>query len=135
MAEKSNVDMALERARAYAKGKNETMAAYFVERAKSFGYVSQRRINVILRLLGHPPLHARRSKARTDAKIVRYTDRTPSVVIETASGFCVWPILYDDGRIAYDYPEKVPAFIKPKVRRLLEQLRAEQDRADRERGA
>ena len=37
---KSNVDLALAKARGYAKAGNRWWARYFVQRAESFGYVS-----------------------------------------------------------------------------------------------
>ena len=28
------------------------------------------------------------------------------------SGHSDWPIRYDDGRVAWDYPERIPAYVK-----------------------
>ena len=35
-----------------------------------------------------------------------------------------YPIMYDDGSIAYDYPERIPGYVKCAVRRLMRDLRA-----------
>jgi hypothetical protein len=55
---------------------------------------------------------------RTTAQIVQ-TSIGPRVRVDCRDGLCDWPILYRDGRIAYDRPTWIPKFIKPKVRRLL----------------
>lgn len=34
------------------------------------------------------------------------------------TGFCDWPIQYTDKRIAYDYPERLPKYVKRVVRSL-----------------
>ena len=37
----------------------------------------------------------------------------PSLMLENLmTGFTDWPIRYDDGRIAYDFPERIPAYVK-----------------------
>lgn len=38
------------------------------------------------------------------------------------TGFCDWPIRYDDGRIAYDYPERLPKYIKSQVAKAFRRL-------------
>lgn len=58
---------------------------------------------------------------KTDARIVE-TARGKRVQVETPN-WTDWPILYPDGTVAYDAPEKIPAFIKPKVVRLLKQVK------------
>ena len=35
-----------------------------------------------------------------------------------------YPIMYDDGSIAYDYPERIPGYVKCAVRRIMQDLRA-----------
>jgi hypothetical protein len=46
------------------------------------------------------------------------------VVVVAANGLNTeWPIMYDDGTTAYDHPEIIPKYIKPKVRRLLMKIR------------
>jgi hypothetical protein len=62
--------------------------------------------------------------------------RTAADIVETQTGFAVqvvcssgwvdWPIMYSDGRVAYDAPERIPQFIRPRVRRLLRLLRRQQ---------
>lgn len=123
---KSNVDQALSNARSYARSGNKNMALYFIHRAEQFGSVSRQQLaNVYVPLgLKLPPLP--RGPRTTAQIIIGDTDTNwRRVVIETASGFCVHPMLWPDGLITYDYPERVPEFIKPKVRRLLEKLRDE----------
>ena len=58
---------------------------------------------------------------RSDATIVTtcYGDR---VMVTYSNGNQDWPILYEDGRIAFDNPLAVPPSIKKKARKLLEQL-------------
>jgi hypothetical protein len=35
-----------------------------------------------------------------------------SVMCENADGFSDWPVRYADGSIAYDYPERMPKYVK-----------------------
>lgn len=55
---------------------------------------------------------------RTTAKIVKYRSGH-HVMVECSNGLSDWPIMYSDGTIAYDHPEAVPQFIRPRVARLL----------------
>ena len=41
-----------------------------------------------------------------------------TVMVVCASGWVDWPIMYADGSIAYDAPEKVPQYIRPVVAAL-----------------
>ena len=36
-----------------------------------------------------------------------------------------YPIMYDDGSISYNYPERVPDYVKRSVRKIMRDLRAE----------
>ena len=47
-------------------------------------------------------------------------------VENTKTGFIDYPIYYDhNGKIAYDYPERVPAAIKTKVEKLYPTIKTE----------
>ena len=62
----------------------------------------------------------------TVARIVRLKRLGYSVQVEVDRPgiyWVDWPILYDCGKVAYDKPEVIPQFIRPKVRRLLEQAK------------
>ena len=61
--------------------------------------------------------------AKTVASIVE-TSRGKRVRVTTPSGHVDWPVLYDNGRIGYDFPERVPQYIRPKVMKLLRQLKS-----------
>lgn len=52
-----------------------------------------------------------------DYFIERISERSARVV--TVRGHVDYPIRYDDGRIAYDFPERVPAYLKKIVAKLL----------------
>jgi len=40
------------------------------------------------------------------------------IQVDCASGWTDWPIQYEDGSIAYDFPERIPASVKRQVERL-----------------
>lgn len=120
---KSNVDQALSKARGYARSGNKQWALYYIDRARQFGHVSRQKLANVYRPLGIK-LDVLPRTYRTTANIVQ-TDIGPRVIVVTPAGLCIYPILYPNGSIAYDFPERVPEFIKPKVRRLLEKLRDE----------
>lgn len=42
------------------------------------------------------------------------------------SGFCDYPIQYTTGQIAYDYPERIPQYVKRTVKSLLGPIRKDQ---------
>jgi hypothetical protein len=44
------------------------------------------------------------------------TPRGRRLRVVTASGWVDWPIMYSDGRIAYEFPERVPEYLKKEVR-------------------
>ncbi len=45
------------------------------------------------------------------------------VAIEnTMTGWVDWPILYADGKMAYDAPERIPQYAKWEARRLCQKL-------------
>jgi len=67
--------------------------------------------------------HRMRPGENPDASVERISDRSAKVV--TAKGHVDYPIRYDDGRIAYDFPERVPAYLKKKVAKLLSKPRGE----------
>lgn len=41
--------------------------------------------------------------------------------------FTDWPIRYRDGRIAYDWPERVPAYVKRQVARIMKEAHDDGD--------
>lgn len=60
--------------------------------------------------------------------ISKYKNRanTWSLSVQNKSGFIDYPIYYDhNGKIAYDYPERVPTAIKKKVEKLYPTLKSE----------
>lgn len=47
-------------------------------------------------------------------------NRIPVLHVENkAKGFCDWPIKYHDGRIAWDYPERIPSYIREVTTRII----------------
>jgi len=63
--------------------------------------------------------------AKTTASIVIDRSGRKAVRVVTAAGHVDWPVFYSfNGRVGYDRPEAVPAYIRPKVERLLRQLHA-----------
>ena len=54
------------------------------------------------------------SKARTFEHID--TNSNKRLLVETSNGLSDWPIRYDNGNIAYNYPELIPNSIKNRVR-------------------
>ena len=53
----------------------------------------------------------------SDYFLERISKRSARVV--TRKGHVDYPIRYDDGRIAYDFPERVPAYLKRIVEKFL----------------
>ena len=43
----------------------------------------------------------------------------PCLTVSGPSMLSDWPILYDDGRIGYDYPESWPKYVKSAVKKIL----------------
>lgn len=35
------------------------------------------------------------------------------------TGHCDWPIRYDDGKVVWDYPERIPTYVKNITRSIL----------------
>jgi hypothetical protein len=56
----------------------------------------------------------------TNRRLVVYVDHTYGCL-------CDWPIQYDDGRIAYDYPERISRTRKALVARAYRYLKAHPD--------
>lgn len=65
----------------------------------------------------HPELGPHRGFNPGKGSVERVSERSAKVV--TAKGHVDYPIRYDDGRIAYDFPERVPAYLKKQVARML----------------
>lgn len=69
----------------------------------------------------HPELGPHRGFNPGKGSVERVSERSAKVV--TAKGHVDYPIRYDDGRIAYDFPERVPAYLKKQVARMLSKPR------------
>jgi len=50
-----------------------------------------------------------------------------TVMVVCASGWVDWPIMHPDGTIVYDFPERVPQFIRPVVARLFYEIQEGND--------
>lgn len=48
------------------------------------------------------------------------TDQSLIIVVNNDTSWNDNPIRYNDGRVAYDFPERIPSYIKEKVKRILE---------------
>lgn len=47
----------------------------------------------------------------------RAANKIPVLFVENLkNGFCDWPIQYTDGKVSYDSPERIPAYVKKSVR-------------------
>jgi len=45
-----------------------------------------------------------------------YKHNCGRVIVENIkTGFCDWPIKYDNGKIAYDHPYQIPTYVKKLV--------------------
>lgn len=45
------------------------------------------------------------------------------MVVDDRTGYCDYPIMYDDGGIAYDFPERIPKYVREKVRKIMWEMR------------
>ena len=54
---------------------------------------------------------------KTKVKIVTIGS-VSQIVVECANGHVDWPIQYTDGRVAYDFPERVPEYAKREVEKI-----------------
>lgn len=61
---------------------------------------------------------------KTYAEIAEKWPKRLGVRVVCAGGWVEWPVQYADGRIAYDFPERVPQFIRPQVARLFGLIKA-----------
>lgn len=52
--------------------------------------------------------------------ILEKNDRFPEGFIVVTDGwFCDYPIMYDNGKVAYDYPERIPVYVRDKVEKIM----------------
>lgn len=57
----------------------------------------------------------------------RKTNGTLRLFLENLkTGFCEWPIMYGDGTVGYDRPERVPRYVKRVVESILGEKRNDQ---------
>jgi hypothetical protein len=61
--------------------------------------------------------------ATTKAYTVPTMKGERTVMVMCASGWVDWPIMYNDGSVAYDAPERVPQYIRPIVAKLFREIR------------
>ena len=40
-------------------------------------------------------------------------------IMVTDGWYCDYPIMYDNGNIAYDYPERIPQYVKDAVKKVM----------------
>lgn len=60
---------------------------------------------------------------KTTASIVTDRPGHKAVRVVSASGWVDWPVYYPhNGQVGYDSPDRVPMYIRPKVKKLLVQL-------------
>lgn len=45
------------------------------------------------------------------------------MVADDRTGHCDYPIMYDDGGIAYNFPERIPKYVREKVRKIMWEMR------------
>lgn len=59
-------------------------------------------------------------------QISKYRHHTGRVKVLVTDGyFCDYPILYDETEtVAYDYPERVPQYVREQVKRIMLKMRA-----------
>jgi len=60
--------------------------------------------------------------ATTKAYTVPTMKGERTVMVMCASGWVDWPVMHADGTIVYDFPERVPQFIRPTIAQLFREI-------------